>query len=409
MATPIYIKKSTANAIPAALANGELAYSNVSQGLFVGMGGAIYRIGGIYNFGVLTANQALVTNSTSGINNILTANIGITGSLTANGSLGSLNQVLTSNSTGGIFWSSPGAASVNSAAQYTWSNTHTFSVNTIFSASVSVGNTTVNAVVNSTSIAFSGGNTINGTTYGGQAASVANGGVSAANGLISNTSGLFANIGSGLTIATGAIAVNNVLSLQDLTLTGNLIVQGTTVAIDTTTLQVKDNMIVLADQQANTGSFLDAVDTGWFVQTGNTSVNYYSGLARIAASSSNTMPVFKLFSTVTAPNNTVINATATIGQLISYINAGGLVTNSSVVNITANSSLSVALVANSLTLTTALAGTSGGTGKNTVSNNALLYGNSTNGYNELALGTDGYVLQANATALTYGPLDGGVF
>ncbi len=61
---------------------------------------------------------------------VFNANITI-GALIANGSIGTLNQVLTSNGTG-AFWSSPGAASVNTAAQYTWSNTQTFSANISF-------------------------------------------------------------------------------------------------------------------------------------------------------------------------------------------------------------------------------------------------------------------------------------
>jgi hypothetical protein len=39
----------------------------------------------------------------------------------------------------------------------------------------------------------------------------------------------------------------------------------------------------------------------------------------------------------------------------------------------------------------------------------LLVGNSTNGYNVLNLGTSGYVLQSNGTALVYDVLDGGTF
>jgi len=60
-------------------------------------------------------------------------------------------------------------------------------------------------------------------------------------------------------------------------------------------------------------------------------------------------------------------------------------------------------------LSTALPGTSGGTGKATMTNNAILVGNSTNGYNELTLGTAGYVLQSNGSALIYDILDGGTF
>lgn len=61
-----------------------------------------------------------------GSNNV---NVSVTGNLTvnaiiANGSLGTAGQFLTSNSTG-VYWSTA-SASVNTAAQYTWTNTHTF-------------------------------------------------------------------------------------------------------------------------------------------------------------------------------------------------------------------------------------------------------------------------------------------
>ena len=72
---------------------------------------------------------------------VFNANITI-GALIANGSIGTLNQVLTSNGTG-AFWSSPGAASVNTAAQYIWSNTQTFSANISFTGNnISVVNGT---------------------------------------------------------------------------------------------------------------------------------------------------------------------------------------------------------------------------------------------------------------------------
>lgn len=542
--------------------NGELCYSGNSQTLFINFGGTIYPIAGYRTPGTLQANQALVSNSTSGINNIITANLTVSGFITANGSLGSLNQYLTSNSTGGVYWSSPGAASVNTQAQYTWTNTHLFQANVSITGNSTaelliasygaaaaiggsvanqtgfyVGNSTVTGSwtytaltqgtsvvgqstitegtlgaaaavggvqINTTSISL-GNSTVNSTltysTYNGQAATVANGGITvgnnqlvsnatglwidqtkidhnslsnfvgnkhidhtsvtltagnglsgggdisasrsfaviansglsanatgvfvvpqnglsvnttglyvvAGNGIISNTTGVFANVGSGITIASGAIAVNTVLQITDLTLTGNLTVQGTTTTIDTTTLQVKDNMVVLADQLATTGTFTDNVDTGWYLKTGNTSVNFYAGIARVAASSTNTNPYFKLFATGTLPNSTIIDTSATQGTLQAYLNTGALISNSTVVNITANATLSSALIANSLTLTTALLGVYGGTGKLTVANNALLVGNSTNGYNELTLGTQGYVLQSSGTALVYDILDGGTF
>lgn len=60
----------------------------------------------------------------------------------ANGSLGSASQVLTSNGTT-VFWSTPvaGSGSVNTAAQYAWTNTHTFSTN------VAIGNSALTSAL----------------------------------------------------------------------------------------------------------------------------------------------------------------------------------------------------------------------------------------------------------------------
>ena len=51
--------------------------------------------------------------------------------LYANGSQGTLNQVLASNGSS-VFWSTPGVTTINTAASYTWSNTHTFQTNVSF-------------------------------------------------------------------------------------------------------------------------------------------------------------------------------------------------------------------------------------------------------------------------------------
>jgi len=57
--------------------------------------------------------------------------ISTNGGIHANGSVGSAGQYLTSNGTV-AYWSSPGAVSVNTAAQYTWTNLHTFQANVAF-------------------------------------------------------------------------------------------------------------------------------------------------------------------------------------------------------------------------------------------------------------------------------------
>jgi hypothetical protein len=69
-----------------------------------------------------------------GANNV---DVNVSGNLTvkaiiANGSIGSASQLLTSNGSA-VYWSSPGAASVNVNAQYTWTNTHIFTNTVTFS------------------------------------------------------------------------------------------------------------------------------------------------------------------------------------------------------------------------------------------------------------------------------------
>jgi len=202
------------------------------------------------------------------------------------------------------------------------------------------------------------------------------------------------------------------LTIRNVSVGGNLVVTGTVFSVNTITLQVNDNIIELGDN--NTTS--DVVDTGWFSPAGNSTSIWYSGMVRVANRSTNANPYFWLFGSNTNPNTAVNidtssnSATATLqAYLVPYGVGGGFVANSSNVQITANSTLGVNIVANTLTLSTALAGTEGGTGYKTVTNNALLVGNSTNGYNQLSLGTSGYVLQSNGTTVVYDILDGGAF
>ena len=51
--------------------------------------------------------------------------------LSSNGSTGTAGQILSSNGSA-TYWASPGAASVNTAAQWAWTNTHSFSANVTF-------------------------------------------------------------------------------------------------------------------------------------------------------------------------------------------------------------------------------------------------------------------------------------
>ena len=88
----IQIKRSTTNATPTSLANGELAYSFASNNLFIGMPGTgVIKIGGASDVhkldhanGVLTVSSAVVTNASGFVDNFKTLNLTSQGTQTAN-------------------------------------------------------------------------------------------------------------------------------------------------------------------------------------------------------------------------------------------------------------------------------------------------------------------------------------
>ena len=216
-------------------------------------------------------------------------------------------------------------------------------------------------------------------------------------------------------ILTGATitGTSTDLSLRNGTFSGNLVVSGTVITVNTQQLVVNDNIIELGLNNTTT----DVVDTGFFSPAGNSTAIWYSGIARIAASSTNTNPVFRVFVSNTNPNTastidtTANTRTGTIQSFLQpYGSGGAFVVNATAIALTANSTVSVAITGNTLALSTPLPGTSGGTGLATTVNNSLYFGNSTNGFNALALNTTGgYVLQSNGTAIVYDILDGGTF
>lgn len=185
---------------------------------------------------------------------------------------------------------------------------------------------------------------------------------------------------------------------------GDLVVTGNVTTVNVNSVVVSDPMIYLAGNNYSS----DLVDIG-FAANYNDGTNRHTGLFR-----DHTDGVWKLFTNLTqelSGNNDVDTSEASYRTAIlnAYLLSSGLTTNSSVVDITANSSVTVSIVANTLTLSSPLAGTSGGTGKSTMTSEAILVGNTSNGYRELTLGTAGYVLQSNGSALVYDILDGGTF
>lgn len=100
------------------IAAGEFALNMADQILYTSDGTNLITIG---------ANQ---------VNQSVTGNLTIQ-AIIANGSLGTSGQVLTTNSTG-VYWStvSGGSGSINVDSQYTWTNIHTFS-NTVYLTAIS--------------------------------------------------------------------------------------------------------------------------------------------------------------------------------------------------------------------------------------------------------------------------------
>lgn len=393
MANLIQIKRSLTTATAPSLANGELAFTANGDHLFIGSNGATITIAGKFNPGVLTANQALVANGTSGIDRIITANAIVT-TLTANGTTGTDGQVLTSNGTVS-YWSSPASSAFTLAADsgtndtFNTGETLTFAGGNGLTTTVSDNQITIDATAG---------------TDGGLASNSTGLFVVAGSGLVTNSTGVHVGsanginvaadtvgltTGSTLTVNSTGVHVNSALSITDLSLSGNLTVSGTLTTIDTTNLVVQDPMIKLANGNAST----DALDVGFYGVYGSTGAKY-TGLFR-----DSTDGIYNLYTGSQEEPTTTVNTAATgygLATLRTYLVSGGLVANSTAVTITANSTYNVNLTANTIKLSTL---TDGG----------ILVGNSTNGMTNLAVGTDGYVLQSNGTSVVYGTLDGGTF
>jgi hypothetical protein len=292
-------------------------------------------------------------------------------------------------------------------------------VNSTFTASlVQVSNST--ATSNLTAIGLTAGaNVVANTTalrVGNTTLTTTNaifGGTIAANGGVGTAGQLLVSGGSTNTYWSNSLGV---FQFTDLTVSGNLTVLGDLVSLNVASLAIEDPLITLAKDQAATTTYTDAVDIGFIAPYGNTATANanWTGLFRDQSDSG----VYKLFSgNIPTPTTTVdtTNVNFTFATLQAQLRAGGtgasaLIANSSHVNITANSTTNVFIVANTLSLSTALPATSGGTGLSSVAVGDLLVGNSANTLSRLASGTDGYVLQINGTGVVaWNTLDGGTF
>lgn len=163
-----------------------------------------------------------------------------------------------------------------------------------------------------------------------------------------------------------------------LTVTGDLIVNGTATTINTATVTVADPLVKFGN--ANPA---DSLDIGFFGQY-TSAGEKFAGLFRDASDSGK----FKLFIDLTSdPTTNVINtANYTMATLESNLSGGSV------------SGLSTAIVV-----------ADGGTGRNTITSNGVVYGQGTSAV-AVATGTNGQVLQINSSGVPiFAGIDGGTY
>jgi hypothetical protein len=334
-----------------------------------------------------------------------------------------------SNQTSFIIRSSATVNTTIGSAQIFVANSTTNTVmNTV---GVLIGNTTVNSFINSTALVIQSNSTVN-TTITPTTLRVGNATVNLAfsSGLL-DVRATNTNITSNVTItganvdATSAfLKIQQALISGNLTVQGNLSVTGTLTSIDSTNIVVQDPVVIVNDG----GTTTDTADAGWVAYFGNSTVTQVGGLVRksggAGAGYANT---FLLFTSQTAFTNTTstvpVDANLQLGTLQSWLyssanstTTGKLQSNSTGLVITANSTWSVGLTANTLSLSTQLPVTSGGTGVNTITLGGILLGNTTSAMVVLPPSSNGTVLQVlnsaaagAASVVGYGGIDGGSF
>jgi hypothetical protein len=389
----------------------------------------------------LTGDVALGSNTSGNYVATITAGSGISGSSSTEGGAATIAVVagagIASNSTGVHVVAGNGTVVSNATGVYV--NASALSIATSqLTGDVALGTSTSGNYV----ATITAGNGISGSSTGeGGTPTIAvvagtNGGlvsnstgvfVSTGNGLLSNATGVHVGAANGINVTADAVGlttgstltvnttgahVNTTLSLTSLTTSGdvqiggNLTILGDLLTINVATLAVEDSLIQLASN--NTAS--DLVDIGFFgsYEAGDAGAHEHAGIFRDASDSG----IFKIFTNLEASPTATVNTTGTgytTGTLEAFLKSGALVSNSTTVTITANSTVNVNMTANSLTLSTPLAATSGGTGLNTYTSGDILVANTGNTLSKMALGASGYILMSNGTALTYDTLDGGTF
>jgi hypothetical protein len=259
MAQTIQIKRSSSTATPTSLQNGELAYSATSNKLFIGrpgggtgdvdaIGGKLYVDMLDHTAGTLTASSAIVVDANSKINNLLVDNLqfdgnGIT-STNANGDLsitpdGTGNLILD-----GLNWpQADGSPSqylkTDGSGQLSWDT-----VSTSFTLSDGTATDTFNT---GDTLTFTGGT--------GVTTAVTNDEVTLSIGQdVGTTANVTFNTVTADLTSTGTSSFATLTTTGDVTVGGNLTVNGTVTSVNSTTVELGDNIIVLNSGETGTPS-----------------------------------------------------------------------------------------------------------------------------------------------------------
>jgi hypothetical protein len=176
-------------------------------------------------------------------------------------------------------------------------------------------NYSANQHVDHTAVIISGGD---GLTGSGDIASNVEISVNAQDGLIANSAGLFVEAGTGVTVnSTGvhigqAVGTDDSVTFENVTVSGNLFVEGTLTQIDTEQLKIEDNLIKLASNNTT-----DSVDIGFYGPYDQGAGQLFTGLYRDA-----TDGTFKFFDSL--DGGTSPGATIGVSAELAPIAVGGL-------------------------------------------------------------------------------------
>lgn len=298
MASPnlLQIKRSQTTATPVSLANGELAFSAAGNVVFIGNFGTVLPIAGERTPGILTANQALVANSTGWLDNIKAANA-VIDSLSANGSYGPLGSVLSVDNAGKLFWSTTAAAGpsfvqntdsrvLSGNLTFTGANTN---IDNLYVTTINrspkltlsgdaTGNVTFNNLGDATlnvTITNANGVTLGVDTEGDYVADIyAGDGINTLSGTgAGSTPTISVKAGSGIVVDASGVSINSTSqTFETLQVNGQTTLNGNVVLGDAIQDRVTLNgslygdVIPTSDNSFNVGTVGAIYNTGWFNQ-----------------------------------------------------------------------------------------------------------------------------------------------